>query len=306
MDIIHKLENIPNLSLALGFFDGLHQGHKVVIKTAVNYAKENNAQSGIILFKEHPMCFIMKNKVKHILTLDDKIDMLKDMNVDNVIILDFNETIAKLSATSYLKDILVKYFSPIAITTGFNHYFGCNRQGNSNFLRKFQTHYNYRYFEIPPITCNQVVTSSSAVRNAVECGNLELANCLLGYSFFIKSTVIEGDKIGRQMGFNTANFAYPENIVGVPTGIYLVNVEAKNKLYKGVLNYGFRPTVKSGVELTAEVHILDFNQDIYGEIIKISFITKIRNEVKFDSIAQLKSQIIKDIEFAENYKPDHY
>lgn len=306
MKVIRKLETKPNLSLALGFFDGLHQGHKVVIKNAVNFAKENNAESGIILFKEHPMCYIMKNSVKHILTLDDKIEMLKELDVDNVIVLDFDKALAELSATSYLKDILIKNFSPIAITTGFNHSFGHNRQGNSAFLRKFQTIYNYRYFEIPPITCNHVVTSSSAIRNAISCGNLDLANSLLGYKFFIKGKVIHGDEVGRQIGFPTANFIYPKEIIEVPTGIYLVDVEVNDTTYKGVLNYGYRPTVNSENKLTTEVHILDFNQDIYNSTIKVSFVTKIRNELKFESLSQLKSQIIKDIDFAQTYQPQYY
>lgn len=302
MNVIRNLETRPNLSLALGFFDGLHQGHKVVIKNAVNFAKENNSESGIILFSQHPMCLITKGCIKHILTLDEKIDMLKDLEVDNVFVLDFNEKLAQLTATEYLRDILVKHFSPIAITTGFNHTFGHNRQGNSNFLRKFQSVYNYRYFEIPPITCNQVVTSSSSIRNAVTCGNLYLANALLSYNFFVKTEVTEGDKIGRTIGFPTANFSYPESIVEIPTGIYLVEVEVNKETYKGVLNYGYRPTIDDKNKLIAEVHILNFNEDIYGQPIKVSFITKIRNEIKFDSIEQLKAQIIKDIDFAQTYQ----
>lgn len=302
MNVIRKLEERPNLSLALGFFDGLHQGHRVVIKNAVNFARENNSESGIILFSQHPMCFITKDCIRHILTLEDKIDMLKELEVDNVFVLDFGESLAELSATEYLRDILVKYFSPIAITTGFNHTFGHNRQGNSAFLNKFQSSYGYRYFEIPPITCNQVVTSSSVIKNAITCGNLYIANSLLGYNFFVKADVIKGDRIGREIGFPTANFDYPEAIVKIPTGIYLVEVEVNKEKYKGVLNYGYRPTINDKHKLIAEVHILNLNQDIYGQPIKVSFITKIRNEIKFDSITQLKAQIIKDIDFAQTYQ----
>lgn len=302
MNIIKTLEYKPNLSLALGFFDGLHQGHKVVVKTAVNYAKENNVESGIIIFREHPMSYILKNSIRQIVTLEDKIEMLVEMDVDNVILLDFNDTLANLSASNYLKDILVKYFSPIAITTGFNHSFGYNRQGNSEFLRKFQTQYDYRYFEIPPITCNNIVTSSSSIRNAIMCGNLDLANCLLGYNFFLKARVIQGQKIGRKIDFPTANFEYPKDIIELPTGVYFVSVEVENIIYKGILNYGYRPTVSSDAKLICEVHILDFNEDIYDQQIKVSFTTKIRNEMKFGSLSQLKSQIIKDIDFAKNYQ----
>lgn len=302
MNVIRKLEFKPNLSLALGFFDGLHQGHQVVVKTAVNFAKENNAESGIIIFKEHPLSYIKKNSIKQIITLEDKIDMLADLEADNVIVLDFDEYLANLSASQYLKDILIKYFSPIAITTGFNHHFGHNRQGNSEFLRKFQSKYNYRYFEIPPITSNNIISSSSSIRNAVMCGNLDLANCLLGYNFFLRACVITGQKIGRKIDFPTANFTYPKEIVELPTGVYLVSVEVQGKAYKGILNYGYRPTVSDEARLLCEVHILDFNDDIYGDQIKVSFITKIRNEMKFGNLSELKAQIINDLEFARNYK----
>lgn len=302
MNIINTLDYKPNLSLALGFFDGLHQGHQVVVKTAVNFAKENNVESGVVVFREHPMSYILKNSIRQIITLDDKIDMLDKLDVDNVILMDFDENLANLSASQYLKDILVKHFSPLAITTGFNHSFGHNRQGNSEFLRKFQSQYNYRYFEIPPITCNNIVSSSSSIRNALMCGNLDLANCLLGYKFFIKANVIQGQKIGRKIDFPTANFEYPSQIIELPTGVYLVSVEVQNKLYKGILNYGYRPTVSDDAKLLCEVHILDFNEDLYDQQIKVSFITKIRNEMKFGALDQLKSQIIKDLDFAKNYQ----
>ena len=302
MNVIKNLEQRHKLSLALGFFDGLHEGHKVVVKTAVNFAKENNVESGIIMFTRHPMSFIMRNNVKQIISLDDKISMLGELGVDNVILIDFDENLASLSASSYLKDIIVAKYSPVAITTGFNHSFGANRQGNSEFLRKFQSEFGYRYFEIPPITCNNVVTSTSSIRNAVMCGNLNLANSLLGYNFFLRARIIHGQKLGRKLDFPTANFIYPENIVEVPTGVYLVDVEILGQNYKGILNYGYRPTVSDEALLLCEVHILDFDQDVYDENIKVSFITKIRNEMKFAALSYLKAQIIKDLDFARNYK----
>lgn len=302
MKTYNELTEIPNLSLALGFFDGLHQGHKVVIKNAVNYAKQNSVESGVILFREHPMSYIMKNYVKQLITLEDKMSMMEAIGVDNIILLDFDNALASLSAQDYLKDVLVKYFSPIGITTGFNHTFGANRLGNSEFLRSFQNKYKFRYFEIPPITCNNVVSSSSSIRNAIMCGNLDLSNSLLGYNFFIRSKVIQGQKIGRKLDFPTANFDYPKNIVEVPTGVYLVDIEIEDKTYRGIMNYGYRPTIDSDYNIHAEVHILDFSNDIYGSEIKISFITKIRNEIKFNELSELKYQIIKDLEFARSYK----
>lgn len=302
MRILNNLTPIHNLSLALGFFDGIHLGHSVVIKNAVEYAKEHHLESGIILFNTHPKEFFSGNKVKNILTFDDKVAILNKMGVDYVFLLDFNEKIAQMTPSEYMEEIILHYFRPKAISTGFNHTFGKGGVGNADTLRQYANDYDFQYFQIPPVTADNVTISSTAIRNAVENSDFELAKHLLGYHFFIKSPVIHGREIGRTINFPTANLIYPENIVKPETGVYLTYVATNNKIYRGILNYGFRPTIdQNDVVAVPEVHLLDFSSNLYGHILKVSFIAKIREEQHFNSLTELKNQIAKDYQFAQNY-----
>lgn len=302
MRILNHLTQIHNLSLALGFFDGIHLGHSVVIKNAVEYAQQNHLESGIILFNTHPKEFFTGNKVKNILTFDDKVAILNKMGVDYVFLLDFNEKIAQMTPSEYMEEIILHYFRPKAISTGFNHTFGKGGVGNADTLRQYANDYDFQYFQIPPVTADNVTISSTAIRNAVENSDFELAKHLLGYHFFIKSPVIHGREIGRTINFPTANLIYPENIVKPETGVYLTYVATNNKIYRGILNYGFRPTIdQNDVVAVPEVHLLDFSGNLYGHILKVSFIAKIREEQHFNSLTELKNQIAKDYQIAQNY-----
>ena len=301
MHIYNELTYINKSSIALGFFDGLHLGHRVVLKNAINIAKENNAQTAVILFKEHPLNYLTNQKVSQILTLDEKLKMLEEIGIDNVILLDF-EKYSNITASDYLENILVRYFSPIAITTGFNHYFGFNKEGNSEFLRKNREKFNYKYFEVPPFVVNENVVSCSVIRGKIALGNFTEANVLLGYNYFINGTVIKGQQIASKLGFPSANIEYPEDKIQIPHGVYYVTVDIQGKQYNGVLNHGFAPTINDESRLKTEVHILDFEKDIYGEQIQIAFVTKIRNQMKFENTEKLKAQIIRDKAFVEIYK----
>lgn len=301
MQIFDKLTNINNSSLALGFFDGLHQGHEVVLKNTVHIAKKYNTVSTVVTFNEHPCSFLSNQKIPQILTLDEKLEILEKTGIDNVMLLDFSKCL-KLSAGEYLSDILVKYFSPVAITTGFNHTFGFNKEGNGDFLRKNSAKYNYKYFEIPPFVINNLVVSCSAIRDKLSLGDFYNANKMLGYNYFIKGNVVHGDKIASKLGFPSANINFPDLKVTVPFGVYYVIVTVREKEYNGIFNYGCVPDFNNELKLKSEVHILDFNEDIYGENIKISFITKIRNQLKFPTTDELIKQINKDISFVNVYK----
>lgn len=301
MDILNELTYINKSSIALGYFDGIHLGHKVVLKNAINIAKENNSQTVVITFKEHPLNFLTGEKVEQILTLDEKLSMLEKMGIDNVLLLDF-EKYSTITAQNYLENVLVKYFSPIAITTGFNHYFGFNKEGNSEFLRKNKDKYGYKYFEVPPFVVNENIVSCSVIRSKLSLGNFPEANELLGYKYFIQGNVIKGEKIATKLGFPSANIEYPENKIKIPHGVYYVLVKIDGKTFNGILNHGFAPTIAHDEKLKTEVHILDFNENIYGKNIKISFVTKIRNQMKFENTDKLKAQIIRDKAFVEIYK----
>ncbi len=301
MHIFEELNYIDNSSLALGFFDGVHLAHNVVLKNAVKIAKKNNTQSCVITFKEHPQNTLSSEKVPLILTLDERINLIEKTGIDNLVMLDFNKYI-NIRAKEYLENIIIKYYSPIAITTGFNHSFGYKKEGSGQFLKENSDKYNYKYYEIPPYVIDGNIVSCSAIRNGIMLGDFILANKLLGYNFFINSTVTEGEHLASKIGFPSANINYSEDKIKIPFGVYYVIVSVLNKNYNGIFNYGYSPTFNNKDILKAEVHIIDFNENIYGEKIKISFITKIRNQMKFENKEKLKEQINRDIAFADIYK----
>lgn len=295
MEVFHTLNKQTDLSLCLGFFDGIHQGHQIVIKNTVNFAKQNGLKSALITFAEHPLCLLHGYDVKYISTLEDKLKLIEKLGIDYVYILDFDRELAQKSAYDYLKDVLVNNFKPKAITTGFNHYFGMKKQGNTTFLYNHQKEFGYKYFEIPPITYNNIVVSSSIIKEYLSNGDILTANKLLDYNFSFKSVVQQGQKIGRTINFPTINLEYPITLIKIPYGVYAVNVEYNNKKYKAIANWGLKPTVNNTLNPTFEAHLLNFSEDIYGKPVRVEIKDFIRNEIKFLSVKELKKQIEKDI-----------
>jgi len=299
MQIFNEIDTNKGLSLAFGFFDGVHIGHQAVIKSAVDFAKENGTKSAIVTFQDHPCCFFYHVKPQYIITKHDKIKFFEDLGVDYLYCLKFDEYLAMMEASDYLKDVIVKNFAPTAISTGFNHSFGAHKSGDVNFLCTMQNEFCYQYFEVPPVLYDGEVISSTRIREDLMIGNIELVNSMLGYDYFLEETVVEGQKLGRQLGFKTANLIYPDNLVEVGKGVYKVRVEHDGQTYVGVANYGLRPTVSKDEKKALEVHILNFDKDIYGEKIKVTFLNKIRNEKKFNSLDELKAQIKEDINYSQ-------
>ncbi len=291
MQIFYKLNENKHLSLALGYFDGVHKGHKKVIKSAVDYAKNNGNKSAAITFKDHPCCHFYGVCPKYILSRSQREDEIAKLGIDYLYELDFDDELCSLTAEEYLKEVLVKYFSPISISTGFNHHFGAKKSGNAEFLYQNQNKYGYKYFEIPPEKINDKIISSTAIRNYLKQGKIDKANQMLGENFSVKGTVIEGQKYGRLLGFKTANILYPKELVDIPFGVY----EVMTTYGKGITNFGIRPTVSNSQKAVLETHILDFNKDIYDKTIKVQFIKMLRKELKFNSVDALKKQIANDI-----------
>lgn len=293
MQILHDLSENPNLSLALGYFDGVHIGHQAVIKNAVNFAKQNGGKSAVITFKDHPCCFFHGVCPKYILTREYREKFIADLGVDYLYELDF-EKLAGLSAEEYLENILIKHFSPKSISTGFNHNFGHNKTGDVKFLEEESVKYNYKYFALPPQKYDGEVISSTKIRKLLSDGQIDTANKMLGRNFIIEGTVIKGRQIGRTIGFRTANILYPLELIDIPFGVYSVLVNYASQTYQGIANFGVRPTV-NGHGALLEVHIIDFERDIYGEVLEVKFIKMLRTERKFDSLDSLKQQISRDI-----------
>lgn len=316
MKVFNELNINKGLSLAFGFFDGMHLGHRAVVKRAVDFAKENDVKSAVITFQDHPCCYFYDVQPKYIIKRQDKIKMLESLGVDCVYFLKFDDYLAMMTASEYLEDVIIKHFAPSAISTGFNHFFGAGKTGNVDLLCTMQKDFCYQYFEVSPVLVDEQIVNSTAIREFISQGNVEMVNKMLGYNYFLEETVVEGEKLGRQLGFKTANLYYPDNLVEIGKGVYKVNIEYCGNVYSGIANYGVRPTVTeprnvtlnsiqgrideqtldSPVKPVLEVHILDFDKDIYGEKIKVNFLNKIRDEKRFNSLDELKAQIQKDIE----------
>lgn len=289
MQIFSELNKNPNLSLALGYFDGVHLGHQAVIKNAVDFAHQNGNKSAVITFSDHPCCYFWGVCPKYILTRKEREEKIAELGVDYLYEIDF-ESISGLTAEDYLKNILVKHFTPSSISTGWNHNFGYKKSGNVKFLAQHAKKFDYKYFELPPQKKDNEIISSTSIRKLLSTGKIEKANSMLGYNFLISGEVITGNRIGRTIGFKTANLLYPPELIDLPFGVYSVDTQ----FGKGIANFGTRPTV-DGKGTLLEVHILDFDKDIYGQNLTVKFNKMIRTEKKFPSLDALKTQIKLDI-----------
>ncbi len=296
MEIIRELRQIPNLSLALGFFDGVHVGHQSVISCAVNFAKEAGTKSAVVTFQEHPYCFFKGESPKYILTLQDKYKYMEELGVDYVFELDF-AAVCRMTPEEYLNDVLVRYFNPKAISTGFNHKFGVDKSGDVMFLSDCQMKYDYLYFATPPQSIFGDVISSTAIRQFIKSGVVDMATSMLGRKFSVSGTVIKGREIGRTIGYPTANIIYPLDIVEPPYGVYDVDVTLDDgSVHRGLANFGVSPTISNEDIAILEVYLLDFDGDLYDREIKVSFSKMIRPEIKFDNLDELKTQIDFDVQ----------
>ncbi|MCR5265280.1 MAG: bifunctional riboflavin kinase/FAD synthetase [Cyanobacteria bacterium RUI128] len=296
MKVFKDLVEIKNACLGLGFFDGVHLGHRKLITELVEYSAKKGLNSVILSFKKSPAEKFFDD-VKYINTLKEREDIISSLGVDYMIELDFNDELMNYTAEEYLSDILIKYFSPKFIICGFNHTFGRGKLGNSVFLEQNKQKYGYEFKLLPPIIQDGETVSSTLIKDALTKGNIRKANLLLDNNFKIGGKVIKGNQIGRTIGFPTANIDYPVDKVVIPFGVYKVNVKHNNIIYRGMLNFGKKPTIsKTNVKPVAEVHIIGFNKEIYNENIEIYIVDRIRNEKRFESLDDLKRQIHKDME----------
>ncbi|MCQ2754664.1 MAG: riboflavin biosynthesis protein RibF [bacterium] len=290
MEIINNnTKEIKDASLILGFFDGIHLGHKNVIEKAVSVAKETNSKTVLLTFKNSPAEFFNK-EFSYICPREISYKKIETLGVDYIYETEF-ETLAEISAEDYLESI-VSIYHPQFITTGYNYTFGKNKKGTTKTLEENQEKYDYKYFCTPEYKFEKDSVSSTEIKKLLKIGNIEKANEFLGSPFSLTSKVIEGAKLGRKLGFPTANMIYPKNIIKIPYGVYLVETLGR----KGMLNWGIKPTVNGSSEIL-ETNIFDFSDDIYGKDLEIKILKKIRDEKKFSSLEELKNQIEKDKEY---------
>lgn len=287
--------------LTLGMFDGVHLGHQFVIKYLKEIASKEGGETAIMTFNPHPR-FVLQPQTdfRLLTTLDEKIKMLDSFSVQHLYIQEFTHEFSRLTALEFVKNILVNQLKIHSLIVGYDHQFGKNRDGNFEQLKLFSEMFKFKLYRLPPITEHNTVISSTKIRNQINEGNIALANQWLGYPFIMIGKVIQGDKIGRTIGFPTANIEIDPQKICPKNGVYFVNVKVRDKNYKGMMNIGVRPTIK-GVKKQIEVHILNFNEDIYGEILEIHFYERERDEKKFISIEGLKKQLTKDKENTIKY-----
>lgn len=283
--------------IALGNFDGLHIGHLALIKKVLELSKENNVKSMVITFTNHPLSIIDKaREPKLIMDKNSKINLLSKMGIDIVNFATFDEKFMKISPKDYILN-LMNYYNAVGFIVGFNHRFGYKNTGNNELLKKLSKQYGFELHVVEPVKYKGEPVSSTRIRKAINKGQIEDANKMLLKPFMLKGSVEHGKMIGRTIGFPTANLKYDKKIILPKIGIYYTIVEYNNKLYRGITNIGTNPTV--GVnDITIETYILDFNKNIYDENISVYFINRIRDEIKFDSLEQLKEQLESDKKFA--------
>jgi len=304
---IDQLPSFRNSVITIGTFDGVHEGHRSIIEHLKQEAKKINGETGIITFHPHPRKVVSSAilGIRLINTLDEKIELLENTGIDHLAIVPFTEAFANQPAEDYIKDFLIEKFHPHTIIIGYDHRFGRDRQGDYRLLERMASVYNYVLKEIPKHVLDEIAISSTNIREAIIHSDIDTANKLLGYDFFFEGVVIDGDKLGRKLGYPTANLKITdEEKIHLGDGIYAVevdfpfagnsaNLETNNTKLKGMMSIGFRPTV-DGKKRVIEVNIFDFDKDIYGETVRVYAKKYLRPEIKFNNVDDLVKQIAKD------------
>ena len=300
MQVHRNIESLPhfrNAVITIGTFDGVHLGHQKIISALVQEAKNAGGESIIITFDPHPRKIV--NPAEHlqlINTLQEKIDLLQNKEVDHMVVVPFTLSFSELEAEAYIRDFLVNLFHPHIIIIGYDHHFGKNRKGNYRLLEQKASTYNYQLKEIPKQLLDEIAISSTKIRKALLASGITTANKLLGYEFFFEGMVIQGDKLGRQLGYPTANLKYTnEDKIHLGEGVYAVYVKVKGEEKKGMMSIGKRPTFNDNTE-KVEVNIFDFDKDIYGVEISVRVKQYLRPQEKYDTVEALVAQIDKDKE----------
>lgn len=305
MEIIRDMRDVKEGQLgrciALGTFDGMHLGHQAVINKLVEKAREFNLKSAVFTFSSHPLERVKGRMAPPLLnTTSEKVDLIRKIGIDELFLLDFNEEFATLLPHEFVEQYLLKRLQAKQIVVGFNFTFGKERKGTVELLKHLGEVYNLQVEIIPPFNLQEQIVSSTRIRRLVGKGQVELANHLLGYPYFLEGQVVHGQKKGREIGYPTANVDFNLQKVIPASGVYAVSVKRKEIIYGGVANLGYRPTFQ-GENLSLEVHIFNFKGNLYGERIQVNFLKEIRAERLFNSIDQLIKQINEDTEKARTY-----
>jgi len=288
--------------ITIGTFDGVHIGHKKIINQLTSISSKNNLISILLSFFPHPKMVLQNDKeLKLINSIQEKEGLLNSLNLDYLIIKEFTKEFSRLSALEFVRDILVNKLNAKHIIIGYDHHFGRNRTANIEQLKEFGELYDFKVTEILAQDIDDIAISSTKIRKALINGEITLANKFLGYNFFFSGNVVHGNNIGKTISFPTANIKIDAPYKLVPkNGVYIVKTTIENQITFGMMNIGYNPTF-NGKQKSIEIHFINFNKNIYDKTLTIEMILRIRNEIKFNSVDDLKKQLEQDKLSTLNY-----
>ena len=304
MKVIYGIDNYKPLNscaLTIGTFDGVHVGHQKIIKRLVSVSKNKNLHPVVLTFFPHPRMILQSDtSIKLIDTLEEKIHLLKKLNIGTLIIHPFSKSFSRMTANEFVRDVIVKSLSVRYLIIGYDHRFGRNREATVDNLINCGFTYGFEVEKIEAKEIESVNVSSTKIRNAITTGDINKANKYLNRPFRITGKVVTGNGIGRKIDFPTANIFIAEDFKLLPNdGVYFVKSSIKSRCFFGMMNIGFRPTVNGKVR-TTEVHYFNFNENLYDKKIEIEVLDLIRNEKKFNSLEDLEKQLVSDKKLCEN------
>lgn len=292
---LKKLKSGRQCAVTVGTFDGLHLGHRKIIETVVKTAREKKLCSTLVTFNPHPKIVLKQTDDFHIAiltTLNEKIELLSETGLDQIIIVTFDNAFASQSYEQFVKNVLIDQIGTEALIVGHDHAFGKNREGNFNNLKRLSEQYDFSLQKVEPFKIGSKTINSTLLRKLIAEGDVERAEKYLGRKYAYSGTIIAGDSRGKQLNFPTANIYNENKNKQIPgSGVYAVDVAYNDEIYKGMLNIGNRPTFGLRGEYTIEVHIIDFNKEIYNENLTVFFKKRLRSEIKFDSVDALTAQL---------------
>ncbi len=293
---LDELHPLPNAVVTSGTFDGVHRGHQTILARLTEVARASGGESVLITYWPHPRTVLSNDSMdlKLLTTLDEKIDLLEQAGVDHLVVIPFTRAFSELSSAEYIRQVLIDKIGTRKLVIGYDHRFGRDREGGFDYIRAHQNEYGFGVEEIPRQDIEAVGVSSSRIRAALDAGQIDIANRLLGRPYSLSGTVVKGRQLGRTIGFPTANLQIDDPVKLIPAnGVYAVDVLYAGQKFSGMLNIGFRPTV-AGTHQTIETYIFDFDKDIYGEHLTLQFRAFLRPEQKFDGLSALVSQLKQD------------
>ncbi len=298
MIIIHRPNQTrkKDLALTMGFFDGVHLGHRELIRYVVHEAELRGLESAVLTFWPHPRLVLHKDpeKLRFLTTLNEKSKIIAKQGVDYLIVQEFTRDFFNLDPANFIKYLVTEYHVKHFVI-GTDHRFGREARGNAELLKELSVELGFSLQVVSPIIIDNVDVSSTKIREALQKGNLSLANKMLGYPYLITGAVQTGNQIGRKIGFPTANVRPNDPLKMIPKeGVYAAIINVNNSIHMGMLNIGFRPTVDQNRKQTIEVNIFDFDQDIYHTGIEIALVKRLRNEKQFPSVEHLREQLVID------------